>query len=186
MASPTLTQEKVLENVDKLVSTIVNFPSVVHEAGAMGLINRVEMQTILSAYSTPSHKLTTLFLLITSKECSSLPKLLTLTGNEDALQALLQENDQGPGAGPILDNLDKLISHTENCGAVLSYATGLGLINGWERELMNKQCKSEEEELSAFYNLVASKSNGLDNLLQVLRMTNNHWALQVLHCDNDE
>jgi len=172
--------------MDKLVSTIVNFPSVLHEAEAMGLVSRVEMETILSAYPTSSHKLTTLFLLITSKgEVTRLPKLLTLTGNEDALQALLQE-DQSPEAGPILGNLEKLCSHTENCGAVLSYASGLGLINGWEREHMTKQCRSEEEKLSAFYNLVASKPNALDKLLQVLRMTNNHWALQVLHCDSDE
>jgi len=173
--------------MDKLVSTIVNFPSVVHEAEAMGLINQVEMETILSAYPTSSLKLTTLFLLITSKGCAGLAKLLTLTGNKDAVTVLLQEDDQSAEAGgPILDNLDKLRSHTENCGAVLAYATGLGLINGWERELMSKQCRSEEEELSAFYSLVASKPNALDQLLQVLRMTNNHWALQVLHCDSDE
>jgi len=188
-----LTQEKIVSKIDKLTSISYNFPSLIKEAEAMAIINRVEKDAILTKYKTLYDKLTTFYLLAASKGVESLakiPELLELTGNESAAQFLLEEEQDDISSNKhstqdscqqILGNLDRLCSHTINIAAVLSYATGLELITGTEREMIEKQCRSEEEQLEAFYAFVASKgASSVQKLVQVLTMTNNFWALEVV------
>jgi len=195
--SSGLTQERVVQRLDKLTSLTANFPSLIHEAEAMSIINRIEKDVILGKYKSVYDKLTTFYLLAGSKgteTLAKLPELLELTGNETAVSVLLQEDDVEVEAGgldlagqEIIDNLERLCSHTVNPSLVLSFATGLELITGMERELLSKECRSEEDQLEAFYTLVATKGqNAIQNLIQVLKMTNNYWALQVLHYQEQE
>lgn len=46
-----LTQEKIVSKIDKLTSLSSNFPSLIHEAEAMCIINRVEKEVIVSDWS---------------------------------------------------------------------------------------------------------------------------------------
>jgi len=187
-----LTQALVIERLDKLTSVTGNFPSLIHEAEAMSIINRSEKEVILQKYKSVYDKLTTFYLLAGSKGVevlAKLPELLELTGNENAAGILLagesvceSESELDLGGREIMANLERLCSHTVNPSLVLSFATGLELITGTERELLEKQCRSEEDQLEAFYTLVATKGEvAFQNLIQVLRMTNNYWALEVLN-----
>lgn len=74
---------------------------------------------------------------------TKLQELLELSGNDGAVNVLLQNEEinempkmECSSSQQILDNLEKLISHTINPSLVLSFATGLELISGTERELI--------------------------------------------------
>lgn len=81
---------------------------------------------------------------------AKLPELLELTGNETAAHFLLEEDQDDISSNKhsiqdsfqcqqILGNMDRLCSHTINIAAVLSYATGLELITGTEREMIVRE-----------------------------------------------
>lgn len=190
-------QKKILENLDLLVSLTVNFPGVLSQAVAASLINPTEKEIISTHYHSIEEKLKTVYLVSSGKSTDAFDRLIDLlqkTGNNKAASVLLnsgnaesQEKMDESHKEMILSNLEKLSSHSQNLPMVFSYASGMELITGKEREIIMDKFLGTDERFSEFYKLTTKKGPAAySKLIQVLKMTQNNWALDVLHYEDSE
>jgi len=184
-------QRKILGNLDLLTGLTVNFPGLLSQAVSSSLINSTEKEIISNHYHSVEEKLKTLYLVSSGKSTDALDRIIELlqkTGNNKAANVLLdsdgEQNDTMDENHKtlILNNLDKLSSHTMNLPMVFSYASGLELITGKEREVIIDNFSCTNERFSEFFKLTTNKgAAAYPKLINVLKMTQNNWALDVLH-----
>ncbi|ODN03211.1 hypothetical protein Ocin01_03470 [Orchesella cincta] len=180
----------MLENLDLLLKSTQNFSCLVDAAEKDSIVSTLEKDTILTKFGTLQDQQTAFYLLLNSKPCSveEVQNLLSISGNENAASVLTQpeelsEKEKWDRLQKVIsNNIDRLSSHTMNLGLVLSFASGIGLISGKDREIIANISTLEIDQLKQFYKTVSYKEeDAYEKLLKVLKMTNNNWALSVLH-----
>ncbi|CAL8100496.1 unnamed protein product [Orchesella dallaii] len=183
-------QLPILENLDLLLKSTQDFSTLIATAEKDSIVSTLEKDIILTKFGTVQDQQTAFYLLLNSKPCSEeeVQDLLSRTGNENAVSVLLQpvelsEKEKWDRLQKVVaNNIDRLSSHTMNLGLVLCFASGIGLISGKDREIIANISTLEIDQLKQFYRTVSCKEeDAYEKLLKVLKMTNNNWALSVLH-----